>query len=203
VKVINNTFDAGAENWCSYDYARSVESKIGTVFVLAGWRPSGGVDGKGFILAHHTHWSVDVPESPISVLPLMSYLNWELPRDRQLPPQFFNVETTSFENCKVSLYLQGWDLKLKSAECFFWIEAVNGTRWHCVAHPLTIGTDEWAHNEFPLTLEGWHNSWRCQDNFVFPFELLIRCVRGWGISFVGFTEPVTGVIGMDSFCIER
>lgn len=201
-ELVFNDFNTGEEGWCSYDYTRSARSRHGNFFILAGWRKFDGVDNSPFIFSDDSRWSIDIPETPFSILPLLFYSRW------------LGSETLDLRNRKVSFYLRGWELELGKAQPFFWIVGGNA-RWHFL-QPLLV-TDEWTKNEFILDTDSskWRVSWFYGYNIVnqerevllstdkpCPLPLSLENTQSYGIAFVGFSEFVTGILGMDDFIIE-
>ena len=118
--MILNTFDIGEEGWCSYDYEKSKPPQLNH-FVLAAWLPHSGIGNSGFIWSDKTRFSVDEPENPNSILALMFYARWA------------GVYSVRLKETTVSMYLRGFDMDLKGAECYFWIAGgwcSSYTRYH-------------------------------------------------------------------------
>ena len=85
---------------------------------------------------------------------------------------------------------------LDGARCYFWVLGA-GTRWHYTGRQLRISEGEWGPPEhFVLANDEsrWHRSW--QDA---PLDQVLRNSSSYGISFVGFSEEVTGKLSMDHF----
>jgi hypothetical protein len=181
--MIKNTFDKGPEGWCSYDYHWSIVAKGRNIFILTTWEPAGGVNDSGYIWCDETRWSADTPESPVSLLPFITYLNWT------------GGEPLDLREARVSVHLRGDDLQLHGAQCYFWA-VMPGSRWHCTGQPLTIGESAWASNVLTLHNDEsrWHRSWADTPHTL--DETLAHAVS-YGISLVGFGQEPRGKFCMD------
>ena len=77
--IVNNTFELGPEGWSSYDYHQSVVQREGrAIMVLTTHQKTGGINDKGYVWTNDHVWTPDVPETPVSILPLIYYRNWHL-----------------------------------------------------------------------------------------------------------------------------
>ena len=185
--VVSN-FSIGPGGWCSYDYHASMIAGE-NYFVLTTWEESGGVGDSGYVWADHTRWSTDVPERPVSILPLIRYRNWlgEPPID--------------LRGAELSVQLRGDGLKLGDAECYFWAHA-SGNRWHCKGRPVEISDGRWGEPS-RFTLESdeslWYRSWVRGDVTAADLDAVLAGAASYGFSFVGFTHEVTGKLSMGSF----
>jgi hypothetical protein len=192
--MVKNSFDKGPEGWCSYDYHASIVDDGVNVFVLAVWARAGGVNDSGYIWTNHRRWSADVPESPVSILPLIFYQRW------------VNAELLDLREAEVSVYLRGDGLQLHGARCYFWVLA-DGTRWHYTGHPLAISDGQWAAEPNRFTLHNdealWHRSWAGDPRNPWPLDRVLGQVESYGFSFVGFAREVSGRLCMDEFEIRR
>lgn len=185
--MIRNSFAKGPEGWCSYDYHWSIVAKGSNIFILTTWQPSGGVNDSGYIWCDETRWSADTPESPVSVLPFITYANW------------VGMEPPDLRQAQVSLYLRGDGLELHGAQCYFWV-CSRGGRWHFTSHPLTIGNGEWTPepNRFTLTNDEslWHRSWAANPENPPALNDLLANGGSYGISLVGFGQEPRGKFSM-------
>ena len=125
------------EGWCSYDYHASIVDDGVNVFVLAVWAKAGGVNDSGYVWTNHRRWSADVPENPVSILPLIFYQRWA------------GADPVDLRGAEVSVYLRGDGLQLHGASCYFWVIA-DGTRWHLTSHPLAISEGRLGSRAQPL-----------------------------------------------------
>ena len=192
--MVKNSFDKGPEGWCSYDYHASIVAGGRNIFVLAGWRPQGGVNDSGYVYTDPAGWSADTPEKPLSILPLIFYRNW------------VNADPIDLRDAEVSVYLKGDDLQLDGAQCFFWVHAPS-TRWHCARQPLAISDGSWASEPSRLTLRNdealWRRSWSRDPRNPAPLSAVLTHALSYGFSFVGFSKEVSGRLCMDEFEIRR
>jgi len=190
---MKNSFKKGPESWHSYDYHASMISGRHNVFVLATWVNGGGVNSSGSVWTDHTRWSADVPERPVSILPLIFYRNW------------IDEGPIDLREAKVSVYLRGDDLDLCGAQCFFWVHGV-GTRWHCTSSPIEIADGRWAPEPSRLTLTNdeslWHCSWSGNSAGAGSLDSVLAGAVSYGFSFAGFSAEVTGRLSMCEFEIE-
>jgi len=191
--MIHNAFDKGPQGWCSYDYHASMVDGGVNVFVLAVWRPDGGVGNSGYIWTAHTRWSADTPEKPLSILPLLFYRNW------------IDADPIDLRRAEVSVYLRGDNLWLDGGHCFFWVHALH-TRWHLTASPLHISEGGWTAEPNRFTLDPdpalWHMSWSKDPAHPIPLDTLLAGAESYGFSFTGFSAEATGKLSMDEFKIS-
>jgi hypothetical protein len=191
--MIKNSFDRGPEGWCSYDYHWSIVARGRNIFILTTWEASGGVGGSGYIWCDETRWSADTPESPVSLLPFITYTNWA------------GREPLDLRDARVSVYLRGDNLQLFGSRCYFWVVAPGG-RWHFTSNPLTISEGEWARapNVFVLRNDEtlWHRSWSGDPNNPPRLGDLLTRTVSYGFSLVGFGQEPRGRFCMDEFEIR-
>jgi hypothetical protein len=191
--VVKNNFDKGPEGWCSYDYHASIVDDGVNVFVLTVWAKAGGVNDSGYVWTNHRRWSADVPESPVSILPLIFYQRWA------------GADPIDLRGAEVSVYLRGDDLQRHGASCYFWVIA-NGTRWHLTSQPLAISEGGWADEPNRFTLHSdearWHRSWAGNPQQPAPLDQVLSHVESYGFSFTGFAREVSGRLSMDEFEIR-
>lgn len=194
--MIKNSFDIGPESWHSYDYHAFIVSGAGFM-VLTNWQKDDGVNNSGYVWAHQAHWSTDVPEQPISILPLIFYRRW------------IGKEPIDLREATVSVYLRGDDLQLYGAACYFWALSP-GTRWHLTSQPLEIADGRWAAEPNRFSLKNDESLWHCSYNSEahwhdsYPpggpnLDIVLTNTWSYGFSFVGFTSEVHGKLSMDEF----
>ena len=191
--MIVNSFDKGEEGWCSYDYHASIVDQWRNFFILATWESEGGVDNSGYVWVNETRWSADVPERPLSILPLLFYRRW------------INEDPIDLREAQVSFYLRGDDLQLNEARCYFWVLGPGG-RWHYTGHPIDISAGVWAPEPTILTLRNdeslWHHSWAGWPPKPADLAPCLSNVSSYGFSFVGFWAEVSGKLALDQFEIR-
>lgn len=190
--MIHNSFSKGPEGWCSYDYHASMVAGGENVFILTSWAKTGGVNGGRYVWTDNTRWSADTPEKPLSILPLLFYRHW------------INEDPVDLRGCAVSVYLRGDNLRLDSAQCYFWA-VTHGARWHYTAQPLAITEGAWADAPQKFVLHDdearWHNSWTANPARPVALTDLLRNVVSYGFAFVGFSSEVTGRLSLAEFSI--
>jgi hypothetical protein len=191
--MIKNSFDQGPEGWCSYDYHWSIVAKGRNIFILTTWEPTGGVHDSGYVWCDETRWSADTPESPVSVLPFITYTHW------------VGREPLDLREAQVSVYLRGDGLQLHGAQCYFWVVGPGG-RWHFTSHPLTISEGAWAPEPHVFTLcndeSRWHRSWSADPAHPPALDALLAQAHSYGFSLVGFGQEPRGKFSMDEFEIR-
>lgn len=189
---IQNTFEAGAEAWQVYDYNGGAGTS--NVFYPVTWEKNGGVNDSGYVWGSDERWQIDLPENPVSILPLIFYRRW------------VGLGRADLRDATVSVYLRGEKLDLKGGRCLFWVYSDAGaTRWHFLASPLVIKNDTWgAKQTFRLTNSEqlWHRSWSYIPNQPGTLDRVLSNADSYGFSFVGFSGEVTGKIAMDELTIE-
>jgi len=188
--MIRNSFDRGPEGWCSYDYHWSIVAKGRNIFILTTWESSGGVNNSGYVWCDETRWSADTPESPVSLLPFITYLNWT------------GLGPLDLREARVSVYLRGDNLQLHGARCYFWVVGPGG-RWHLTSQPLAISDGRWADQPNRFTLRNdeslWHRSWSSDPAEPPALDGLLGGACSYGISLVGFGQEPRGKFCMDEF----
>ncbi len=191
--VVKNTFAQGPDAWCAYDYHASMVADGRNIFILGTCDPRGGPEGSGCVWVDHRRWSADTPESPLSILPLLTYRNW------------INAGPLDMRGATVGCHLRGDNLRLDGARCLFWVHAAGG-RWHLVGHPLPITEGSWGEPvRFTLTDDEsrWHHSWPRDPQRSRPLTDVLSAVESYGFSFVGFSAEVTGRLSLAQFTIRR
>lgn len=191
-EIWKQTFSKGHDTWVSYDYNGG--DPLGkNVFYAASYSTTGGVNNGGYIWTDASRWLIDTPETPHSVLALLTYPQWGTFPD--------NV-AIDLNGTTVEFYLRGDDLDLKGGKADFWLVDQYG-RWHRRDIVLTVGDGEWSKNSIDIGFDtpGWENSWT-QD---VKSGLNFNAIRSWGISFVAFPPGVepSGVLALDEFTITR
>ncbi len=191
--MLRNTFDKGPEGWCSYDYHWSIVAKGHNIFILTTWERTGGVNDSGYVWCDETRWSADTPESPVSVLPFITYMHW------------MGHEPLDLREAQVSVYLRGDALELHGSQCYFWILGPGG-RWHLTSRPLSISEGKWASEPNIFTLENdeslWHLSWAIDPARPQTIGEALANVHSYGFSLVGFGQEPRGKFSMDEFTIR-
>ena len=191
--MIRNSFNQGPEGWCSYDYHWSIVAGGRNIFILTTWESSGGVRDSGYVWCDHTRWSADTPETPVSVLPFIMYVNW------------VGREPMDLGGARVSVYLRGDGLKLNGAKCFFWVVGTGG-RWHLFSQPLRISEGAWDPEPNAITLSNdpsqWHRSWSTDPSNPPALDTILGRAASYGFSLVGFAQEPRGRFSMDEFEIR-
>jgi hypothetical protein len=190
--LVHNTFQHGPEVWCAYDYHASMVSDGTNIFVLGTWDPRGGPAGGGCVWVDHRRWSADTPESPLSILPLLTYRNW------------VNAGPLDLRGAVVSCRLRGDRLRLDGARCLFWVHGLGG-RWHLASQPLPITEGAWG-DRLSFTLADdealWHHSWPRDPARSRPLTAVLGAAESYGFSFLGFSAEVTGRLSLADFTIH-
>ncbi|MBI5558993.1 MAG: hypothetical protein HY885_15305 [Deltaproteobacteria bacterium] len=177
-------------SWGSYEYIGP-----GDKFHQVHFDEQGGPDGKPCVRADDSMWSIDSPESPHSILALIYYPLWVLE-----PPY-------DLRNAQVEFHLRGDGLDLKGGKCFFWAHTstLGSTRWHYTGYPLAMSDGTW---DKPLRLcldtdsKSWHCSFISDPQHARSLPMTLKACSSFGISFLGFSEKVTGSISLSEFSIE-
>ena len=205
---VANTFDRGRESWQIYDYNGGIAGG-GNVFFLASWEKTGGVGDSGYIWADDSRWRIDTPEDPHSILAFILYHTWvvldarEPARETEAPRPTVYVKGDELDlrEAVVSVRLRGDALDLKGAYCYFWAHR-SGTRWHYTGRPLKVRQGAWGPEErFVLHNDKaqWHRSWARSQGSL---DDTLKNSDSYGLSFVGFSEEVTGKFSLDEFRIR-
>ena len=188
--MIKNSFEKGPEGWCSYDYHESIVAGGTNIFVLTTWARQGGVNDGGYVWADPSRWSADVPERPVSILPLLFYRGW------------VGEDPIDLREAEVSVYLRGDNLQLFGGQCLFWVHR-GGTRWHFASQPIPISEGCWAPKPTRFVLANdeslWHRSWAPSGTSL---DALLASAQSYGFSFVHFAEEVRGRLSMAEFRIK-
>lgn len=191
--IIRNTFNRGPESWCSYDYHWSIVAKGHNIFIMTTWAGSGGVGDSGYVWSDETRWSADTPESPVSLLPFITYTRWV---DR---------DALDLRDAQVSFYLRADDFQFHGSQCYFWVVGPGG-RWHFTSQPLTVGKDQWPEKPNVLRLVNdvslWHHSWPSDPPTPALLNQVLSRAVSYGISLVGFGQEPRGKFCMDEFEIR-
>ena len=161
--------------------------------VLTTHQKTGGIDDKGYVWTNEHVWTPDIPETPVSILPLIIYRNWT------------NEEPVDLRDTKVTVSLRGDGLELEGAECYFWV-VCGMTRWHMNSEPFEIVEGAWPTSPATIQLTNdetlWHRSWsKDPSNATSLDDCLKNCVS-YGFSFVGSTSAVRGKLSLGGFKIE-
>lgn len=193
--MVKNSFEKGPEGWCSYDYHWSVVANGRNIFILTTWERSGGVNESGYVWCDENRWSADTPESPVSVLPFITYTHW------------VGLEPLDLREAEVSVYLRGDDLQLNGASCYFWVVNYGAEgRWHYNSYPLEISDGKWAAKSNAFTLRTdeslWHRSWSSDPLNPPSLDNLLASADSYGFSLIGFGQEPRGKFSMDEFEIK-
>jgi hypothetical protein len=192
--TIHNTFEIGPEGWSSYDYHQSVVQREGkAIMILTTHQKTGGINDGGFVWTNDHVWTPDIPEDPVSILPLLIYRNWT------------NEKPVDLRDKTLSVSLRGDGLDLEGAECYFWV-VCGMTRWHMNSQPIEIPEGAWPTSPAEMQLTNdenlWHRSWsKDPSNATSLNDCLKNCVS-YGFSFVGSTNAVRGKLSLGGFKIE-
>lgn len=212
--VIHYTFDdeQQSEAWRIYDYGGDGQAGGRNIFYPVDWVSSGGVKDSGYVWGDDSRWRIDTPENPHSILALIIYQNWHMPRPAGKPgtiPRGFGQGTRDgmgppsidVRDAQLSVHLRGDNLNLKGGRVTFWIVTREGYRWHYYGHYLTVAADHWGSRE-TFVLENdpskWHLSFHGSDPIPDRDDCLSRVVS-YGFAFINFTAEVTGKLSMDEF----
>ena len=192
-QLVSNHFDESREGWRIYDY-NGGKPGGGNVFFPATWEKSGGVEDSGYIWADDSKWRVDVPEQPHSILPFIIYRDW------------VDGKALDIRGAKLSVFLRGDKLDLKGARCLFWaFNRKRGTRYHYTGEALKVSAGEWGRKQ-TIVLKNetklWHASWSRMPDKPATLDEVLRECDSYGVSFVGFSDEVTGRFAMDELVIE-
>jgi hypothetical protein len=198
--IVYNDFDRGHNSggWAIYEW---IPSKVGGVIGAThnlhpvSLEDCNGVDDSGYAWADDTRWTIDVPDSN-SILPFLFY-------DVYKP-----LRRGDLRNAVVSVYLRGKGLDLKGGKVYFWVYNFKTfTRYHYIAHPLTIEQDKWGTRQTFLLDTNPTHWFHSYTSVVRPekgeFDEVLKDVNSYGFSFRGFSSKVTGRLEMDQFCIMR
>lgn len=182
---------ASLQRWYSYEYVGP-----GHVFHAVRYEKSGGPDNLPFIWADDSMWSIDTPESPHSILPLLFNVI-------DLPASPIDLQDAEIKVC-----LRGEHLDLKGGYCLLWIlsSLPHSNRWHLISSPLEITQGEWGKpNLLSISSnpENWHNSFCNHPAYQPSLSKTLKMVTSIGISFVGFSEKVTGRLALSAFHIKN
>lgn len=189
----HNTFDQGTEFYSAYDYGAGNRGLGKNIYYPSIWSPSGGINDGGYVTVDDSQWIIDSPETPQSILALMTYARWQ---------GSGHSTTVNFEDSTVEFYLKGDNLDLNGAQAYFWVLDVHGC-WKDYTTTLNIGDGDWAFNSIQLgsvVADNWDQSFHAFDG-----EIDFTQVASWGIGFIGFDpgdEP-TGSLSMDEFVVRQ
>lgn len=188
-RIVNQGEMTDIQVWKSYEYFAGGHNYWKAIFA-----PDGGPDGRPCLWVDDSMWTIDTPEQPQSILFLLNYRRWD-----GLPP-------VDLRGAELRFRLRGDDLILHGARCHFWAVAnmQTATRWRLTGIDIPISHGEWgAEVVLPITAEPslWHRSFasaRDQAGTANLTEALSLCVS-YGFAFVGFSEKVTGRVGLADF----
>jgi len=175
--------------WKSYEYFPG-----GHNYHLTRYDATGGPDGKECVWADDSMWTIDTPEQPHSILFLIHYSIWD-----DSPPR-------DIKNAEIRFRLRGENLALHGARCYFWVvtQFPRATRWHFTGQPLPISFGHWGEPAV-LRLEDdpscWHRSFVSDPTCTAGLTDALSFCLSYGFAFVGFSEKVTGTIGLADFAM--
>jgi hypothetical protein len=155
-------------NWTAYEFISQPDGQI--------FHPA-VIDGNA-LRVDDSQWTIDTPETPDSVLPFLTYLEWT-----GLP-----LLDMSFVD-HIRIRMGGDGLNLYGGHATFWIVS-GGTRWHLEEEMAVTDTM----TTYDLALAG---SWRLSYPLNEPAATLVYTkdhVRSYGIAFVGFSQEPTGAL---------
>lgn len=199
---LTHDFDHDSELWQIYDAERSVAllaekgpQGFHDIYRAPTWERTGGVNDSGYIWADDSRWSLDEPETPRSILPLLTWRQWYLRGPVDL------------RDAELSVYLRGDGLDLKGGRCYFWVNSLTyANRWHLTSQPLPIEPGRWADRPVVVTLRNdeslWHRSWTVPTAQKNPLDRVLSSADSYGFAFVGFSEMVTGRFCVDEFSLR-
>ncbi len=178
--------------WSSYKYVGPGRDLLHPV----NYERSNGPEDKPYVWVDDSKWSIDTPESPNSILPLMYYQKWG------------GESVCDLRNSNIQFFLRGDGLDLKEGQCFFWIvtETPFSTRWHYSSHPIKVSENYW---DEPTILElsddpkHWHMSFSCEPQKPASLNHSLAACSSFGFSFIGFSEKVTGKLSISSFKLKQ
>ena len=177
--------------WKSYEYFPG-----GHIYRDVRYEPAGGPDGRPCIWADDSLWTIDTPEEPNSILFLLHYRFWD------------NQPPLDLRNAELGFRLRGDGLALHGARCHFWAVtyAPSATRWHYTGETISVSRDCWG-DEVTIRLAAdpaqWHRSFAVDPAHPGDLEPTLACCFSYGFSFVGFSEKVTGRVGLADFRLQQ
>lgn len=174
----------GNDVWSAYDYNGGMNSE-NNVFYPVTRLP-------GEFLVDSSRWRIDTPETPDTVLAMLTYPSWA----------DSNITTMNLGFVEAKFKLKGTNLDLKGGQVYFWVvaNALGGGvgRWHKTSQPLDVGNGVWgAENVVDIgPAAGWQKTWQSGTATSPYFDKVLS----WGISFMGFANGVnpTGALSMSS-----
>ncbi len=175
------------ESWKSYEYFPG-----GHIYRDIAYDPLGGVDGRPCVWADDSLWTIDTPENPHSILFLLHYRFWD------------NQPPLDLRGAELRFRLRGENLALHGARCHFWAVTYtpSATRWHFTGEAIPVSPGCWG-DEIVLRLAAeqtqWHRSFAADPENPQVLETTLATCFSYGFSFVGFSEKVTGRIGLADF----
>lgn len=178
-------FDTDDEHWVSYANDGKVVPSS-NVFYPVTWMPSGGARG-GYVWTDSSRWMIDTPETPHSVLALMTYGKW-------------STSCAAMKgSMEFSFLLRGEQLDLKGGEVLFWVTVGGKARFHQTSRPLALDGNDWTRHSVAVGPDrnGWRRSWsRGGEQVDFDTSLGID---SFGLSIVGFrhADMPSGALAID------
>lgn len=172
------------EHWVGYTFDPAGPN----IFYPATWFPDGGVDNAPFIRVDASRWNNDTPESPNSVLMLVTYFEW-----------ITGEEVTDLAWRKFKFHLRGVNLNLYGGVLGNWFvdgpaDGVSGGRfWKTQNTAAVVAPDgEWSAEqevEYGSTVD-WTQSYGVSH------APLTDRVRSIGIGARGYSKVPTGAIDL-------
>lgn len=183
-----NDFSDGPQGWASYYYWTN-----GNVFYPLTHDETGGHGGAAAVWADDSMWTIDTPESPHSVLALLSYHRWHFPAE-----QFFNPSSRTMR-----FRLRGENLDLKGGHIRPWLLDLYGRWWKTQNQPVLVAPEgQWS--DVQEVVIGTYLDWTRSFEISPPpiHAVYTDLIQSWGIGFRGFSAKPTGRIGLCEFSIS-